>query len=209
MATLPDNHALEGRLRPLRKVVVVFKTHFDLGFTDLPDRVMALYTGPMFQAVQGVMAATANEPDNLQYKWTLPAWPMKYLLHNSAVPEETRAAARRLVEEGRLVWHAWPFTTHTAFCGLEDLVRGLHISRSLSEEFGIFFFQAEDGIRAWSVTGVQTCALPILMALAQTSGCWVSAIRVVYPPALPPVMTRRFGSAAPDLTRLMAPAQAS
>src|SRR5258706_7004043 len=25
----------------------------------------------------------------------------------------------------------------------------------------IFFFQAEDGIRDWSVTGVQTCALPI------------------------------------------------
>src|SRR5215213_6155546 len=30
-------------------------------------------------------------------------------------------------------------------------------------EFGFFFFffQAEDGIRYWSVTGVQTCALPI------------------------------------------------
>ena len=28
-------------------------------------------------------------------------------------------------------------------------------------EAAIFFFQAEDGIRAWSVTGVQTCALPI------------------------------------------------
>src|SRR5437016_11726501 len=27
-----------------------------------------------------------------------------------------------------------------------------------------FFFQAEGGIRAWSVTGVQTCALPILQA---------------------------------------------
>src|SRR5437016_6127113 len=26
----------------------------------------------------------------------------------------------------------------------------------------VFFFQAEDGIRYWSVTGVQTCALPIL-----------------------------------------------
>src|SRR2546430_12745568 len=25
-----------------------------------------------------------------------------------------------------------------------------------------FFFQAEDGIRDWTVTGVQTCALPIL-----------------------------------------------
>ena len=29
----------------------------------------------------------------------------------------------------------------------------------------IFFFQAEDGIRDWSVTGVQTCALPISVRL--------------------------------------------
>src|SRR5699024_11857235 len=29
----------------------------------------------------------------------------------------------------------------------------------------IFFFQAEDGIRDRNVTGVQTCALPILSAL--------------------------------------------
>src|SRR5262249_56788048 len=28
----------------------------------------------------------------------------------------------------------------------------------------LFFFQAEDGIRDWSVTGVQTCALPIYSA---------------------------------------------
>src|SRR2546426_2377743 len=28
-----------------------------------------------------------------------------------------------------------------------------------------FFFQAEDGIRDYKVTGVQTCALPILLAL--------------------------------------------
>src|SRR5829696_6036294 len=30
--------------------------------------------------------------------------------------------------------------------------------------FFFFFFQAEDGIRDWSVTGVQTCALPIFRA---------------------------------------------
>src|SRR5262249_59673710 len=30
-----------------------------------------------------------------------------------------------------------------------------------------FFFQAEDGIRDWSVTGVQTCALPILVRAPQ------------------------------------------
>src|SRR5690625_5922135 len=43
-----------------------------------------------------------------------------------------------------------------------------------------FFFQAEDGIRDGHVTGVQTCALPILAASA------------------PPVMTT---SAAPDSMR--------
>src|SRR5205807_6200000 len=32
--------------------------------------------------------------------------------------------------------------------------------------FFFFFFQAEDGIRDYKVTGVQTCALPILGALA-------------------------------------------
>src|SRR5215213_10636861 len=32
---------------------------------------------------------------------------------------------------------------------------------SLMASVVIFFFQAEDGIRDWSVTGVQTCALPI------------------------------------------------
>src|SRR5256885_9309493 len=32
-----------------------------------------------------------------------------------------------------------------------------------------FFFQAEDGIRDYKVTGVQTCALPICMA-SNTSG---------------------------------------
>src|SRR5437016_14425380 len=30
-----------------------------------------------------------------------------------------------------------------------------------------FFFQAEDGIRDWSVTGVQTCALPIGLDVAE------------------------------------------
>src|SRR5256885_12739462 len=34
----------------------------------------------------------------------------------------------------------------------------------------LFFFQAEDGIRDYKVTGVQTCALPISRALARSLG---------------------------------------
>src|SRR5438046_6892917 len=40
--------------------------------------------------------------------------------------------------------------------------------------YGVFFFfQAEDGIRDWSVTGVQTCALPIS---SLTSSTWMRRI---------------------------------
>ena len=41
-----------------------------------------------------------------------------------------------------------------------------------------FFFQAEDGIRDYDVTGVQTCALPICRELSRNSmkkpGIWLN-----------------------------------
>src|SRR5438046_8370672 len=36
--------------------------------------------------------------------------------------------------------------------------------------YTLFFFQAEDGIRDWSVTGVQTCALPISITYDDATG---------------------------------------
>src|ERR1039457_7116415 len=35
-----------------------------------------------------------------------------------------------------------------------------------------FFFQAEDGIRDYKVTGVQTCALPILVRISERAPVW-------------------------------------
>src|ERR1019366_9685102 len=51
-----------------------------------------------------------------------------------------------------------------------------------------FFFQAEDGIRDWSVTGVQTCALPISGELHQGLPVVVAiAVEVPVQPLLNPV----------------------
>src|SRR2546430_10560432 len=47
--------------------------------------------------------------------------------------------------------------------------------------YGFFFFQAEDGIRDLTVTGVQTCALPILVL-----GC-------THYPLLKPLLARVMG----------------
>src|SRR5262249_57081626 len=56
----------------------------------------------------------------------------------------------------------------------------------LARRVACFFFQAEDGIRDWSVTGVQTCALPISLVLARCQG--TSGLRA---------RTRATASAAP------------
>src|SRR5437762_10658806 len=44
--------------------------------------------------------------------------------------------------------------------------------------FFFFFFQAEDGIRDTSVTGVQTCALPISTAATNTTAAKNGASRI-------------------------------
>src|SRR5256885_1063260 len=44
----------------------------------------------------------------------------------------------------------------------------------MERPISLFFFQAEDGIRDYKVTGVQTCALPILVVNALKSSPWAT-----------------------------------
>src|SRR5690606_41808701 len=53
------------------------------------------------------------------------------------------------------------------------------LCQSLSS-VAFFFFQAEDGIRDFHVTGVQTCALPISQRLQRRRG--VQELRALVPP---------------------------
>src|SRR2546430_5639555 len=67
----------------------------------------------------------------------------------------------------------------------------------------LFFFQAEDGIRDLTVTGVQTCALPILpvnMPPASTlpSG-WTATLWIVGSPAV--TLAEKFVSTLPSTFR--------
>src|SRR5258706_1409416 len=49
-----------------------------------------------------------------------------------------------------------------------------------------FFFQAEDGIRDWSVTGVQTCALPISAIYSPSPFAVAFPTNVISPTNSPP-----------------------
>src|SRR5256885_8862743 len=61
------------------------------------------------------------------------------------------------------------------------------VMRSVHEEVScyvyqfFFFFQAEDGIRDYKVTGVQTCALPIFVDADAEQKRVIGALRKKYP----------------------------
>lgn len=116
-----------------KKIILVFKTHFDLGFTRLFGEVTQDYAGKMLDQVIETCEAT-QKLGSLKYVWTMPSWPLK-LMETRCLPEK-RKKIDALIENGQLAWHALPFTSHFDFCGLEDFIRGFQIAKELSEEHG-------------------------------------------------------------------------
>ncbi|MDE6274892.1 MAG: hypothetical protein K2L87_07610, partial [Clostridiales bacterium] len=115
------------------KVITVFKTHFDIGFTKLTSEIVSEYGGSMLERAVSVCEETQNKGKALEYKWTMAAWPLWKALQ-TAEPS-LKARAEKLIARGQLLWHALPFTTHTEFCSKEELIRGLRFSKELSEKY--------------------------------------------------------------------------
>jgi hypothetical protein len=150
---------LPGRQRKLR-IFVAFKTHFDIGFTGLVNEVLDSYTTVMVpRALEACRRTMENQPGH-RYIWTLPAWPLAYCLRALKGSALGRELEQR-VQEGMVVWHALPFTTHTELLGLEDLIRGLYVGRSL----GTRFRRESVAAKMTDVPG-HTWILPTLLAAA-------------------------------------------
>ncbi len=117
------------------EVVVVFKTHFDIGFTDYAHAVVDKYKTTMIDQALDVCERNRLQPPEKRFAWTVPGWPMAQILG----PEQAAARRERVVsaiKAGQLVWHALPFTTHTESLELEDMVRAMRFSTELSQQFG-------------------------------------------------------------------------
>ncbi len=119
-----------------RVIYVVFKTHFDIGFTELAKEVIERYGRKMLPDVVKTCEDTQAFPEGRQYVWTMPAWPLLQSLAPDNAESGMIARAKTLIRKGQIAWHALPYTTHTEFCGLEEYIRGMYFSRRLSEEFG-------------------------------------------------------------------------
>jgi hypothetical protein len=123
---------------PVREVVVVFKTHFDIGYTDMASNVVQRYRTTMIDEALKVVDQNRGLPPEQQFAWTLPGWPLAKIMADW--PGQTPGRLERVqaaFKQGRFVVHALPFTTHTELLDIEDLVRGMGYSSRLSREAGL------------------------------------------------------------------------
>ena len=119
----------------VKEVIIVSKTHFDIGYTARVAEVLNRYRTTMMDGALAVMDETSSLPKEFQFAWTLPGWPLTQIVGPEQTPER-REKIVSAMRSGRIVWHALPFTMHTESLDLEDLVRGLHYSSVLSRQLG-------------------------------------------------------------------------
>lgn len=114
----------------MMKIFLVFKTHFDIGFTDYARNVILQYQTKMLPDVIDTCRKTAGMGE-LKYVWTMPAWPLTVMRANP----EFRRELEQLIQDGQIAWHALPYTSHFDFCGLEDFIYGFHYAADLSRAY--------------------------------------------------------------------------
>lgn len=118
---------------PAPRVHLVFKTHLDVGFTDLAARVVARYLDDYLPRALA-LARTLRTTGTDRFVWTTGSWLVWHAL------ETCRGARRRALEEGIVAgdirWHALPFTTHSELMDAPLFRRGLGIAGELDRRFG-------------------------------------------------------------------------
>ncbi len=115
---------------------LVFKSHFDIGYSALARDVVHEYRTSMIDKAMDVMDKNAVDMKDHQFVWTVPGWPLQQMLWDRQTPAR-RLRIERALKSGNLVTHALPFTTHTGTLEVEDLVRGLGYGSALARQYNL------------------------------------------------------------------------
>ena len=119
----------------VKEVIVVFKTHFDIGYTDWADNVSYNYANAMVTGALEIIDKSKILPENQQFKWTVSGWPMKEMLSKSK--PEVRQRIEKAIKDGNFLVHAMPFTFETEACDLEPFIRSLSYASKISRDAGL------------------------------------------------------------------------
>lgn len=117
----------------VQRVLVMFKCHLDVGFTDTEEAVLRRYHDVHLPGAINVANQMREESDD-RYVWTVPAWLLhRHLDHAGPTP---RRRAEQAIQAGDLAWHALPFTWYTELLDRSTLEAALGFSAALDQRFG-------------------------------------------------------------------------
>jgi len=119
----------------VEQVIIVYKTHFDIGYSETVQQVLHDYRTSMCDKVLEAIDKNSSQPKDRQFVWTISGWPMEQILWKGQA-HERRKKIEQAIRDGNLAVHAFPFTIHAETSDPEDLVRGLNISSSLARKYG-------------------------------------------------------------------------
>ena len=119
----------------LEQIIFVFKTHFDIGYTDLAERIVQKYSTSMINETLKTLDESKTKPANEQFRWTVPGWPMAQILNNRS--GESKKVIDDAIRDGRFVVHALPFTFETEAGTPEALARSMQFSSKIAREHGL------------------------------------------------------------------------
>ncbi|WNR45272.1 DUF5054 domain-containing protein [Paenibacillus roseipurpureus] len=118
----------------IETVHVIFKTHLDIGFTDLAERVIVQYREQFIPKALDLAEELAAAGGEERFVWTTGSWLIADYLKYAGHVERKRMEAAILA--GHIVWHGLPFTTHTELMDAELFNYGLSIAKRLDQQFG-------------------------------------------------------------------------
>jgi hypothetical protein len=129
------NTGSQGTGSQVTDIIVVFKMHFDIGYTQWAEGVLQQYSGPMLRKTLQSIDETSGLPENEQFVWTVPSWPLKYMLENC--DDDLKPRLEKAIREERIIPHALPITFETEASDLENLVRGLSYASEINRRYGL------------------------------------------------------------------------
>ncbi len=120
----------------MKRITVIFKTHLDIGFTDLAEEVRRRYRDYIRAAVSTAEYFRRKDPApcGFRYRWTVGSWLVDSMLSRGTAKDS--AFLERAIRAGDIVWHAMPYTTESEVAGLAALKAGLSRSLALDRRFG-------------------------------------------------------------------------
>ena len=117
----------------INKVLIVFKTHLDIGFTDFSSNVIKKYKEVFIPNAIKTARELREKNSEASFRWTTGSW-LIYEYLKDASPERRKDLVNA-IENGDISWHGLPFTTHTELMSKELFEYGVGISQKLDKMF--------------------------------------------------------------------------